>query len=162
MAGGARALRSWLRACGGRAFLVDNSARGGNAKANGQAEALLRAVNANLASLAKRRRAESAPGASAETSKAEATPVETSANGGANGSGGSAADDSAGEVGYRMADFKRHAASLTELQRRALAEPQSPEKQAAAATALQGEVSVARPLVYSACLRGGGAVEVGE
>jgi hypothetical protein len=142
LAGGARALRSWLRACGGRAFLADNSAKGGLA-ANSQAEALLRAVNANLANLAKRRRAESAAGSSAD-SRAEARTAGVVANG-AGGSEGSVANRSAegaaeAEVGYSTADFERHAASLTEAQRRALAEPHSPETQAAAATALQGEV----------------------
>jgi len=50
LAGGARALRNWLHACGRRVFLIDNSAVG-TSKGYEQAEALLQVVNANLLKL---------------------------------------------------------------------------------------------------------------
>jgi hypothetical protein len=127
LAGGARALRNWLHACGRRVFLIDNSAVG-TSKGYEQAEALLQVVNANLLKLAHVSAASTSEAEEGSSTAISNRHNETNSNG----------NDAA--AAYSREDFEHHAASLTEAQRQALAEPQSPEKQAATALALQGEV----------------------
>ena len=127
LAGGARALRNWLHACGRRVFLIDNSAVG-SPSGNDQAEALLQVVDANSSRLAHLRAAPTAGGDEGSNTVNSSSHAEVGTN------------DINAAAAYSRVDFEEHAASLTEAQRKALAEPQSPEKQAAFALALQGEV----------------------
>ena len=127
LGGGARALRGWLVRAGRRYVLVNNSP----GRPQGQAEALLAAVEENLGRLeAARVPQRAAQGIAAEiTASAGATPEENTA-----------ADEGNGSCGYTVADFEQHARSLTAAQKRSLQEPLSPERQEAQARALQGEV----------------------
>lgn len=178
LGGGARALREWLVACGGRWELLNNIQKGGSS----QTESLFSTIEGNLERL-RVSNAQEVQSASPSPRTEVAGPSSTSSSSSVEGSSaptGSAAaaektpppphvgrdpllleeerrqqheehqkESRLGGCGYGVEDFEAHAATLSEAQRKALNEPLSPEKQQLQAKALAGQVGGLKSEVQS-------------